>query len=70
MIMNKVILYTTHCPKCRILEKKLQDKKVEYDTVEDIEEMKKIGISTVPVLSVSDKGNLQYLDAVKFVNAL
>ena len=68
--MNKVILYTTHCPKCRILEKKLQDKKVEYDTVEDIEEMKKIGISTVPVLSVSDKGNLQYLDAVKFVNAL
>ena len=68
--MNKVILYTTHCPKCRILEKKLQDKKVEYDTVEDIEEMKKIGISTVPVLSVPDKGNLQYLDAVKFVNAL
>jgi glutaredoxin-related protein len=68
--MNKVILYTTHCPKCRILEKKLQDKKVEYDTVEDVEEMKKIGISTVPVLSVPDKGNLQYLDAVKFVNAL
>lgn len=68
--MNKVILYTTHCPKCRILEKKLNDKGVEYDTVEDVEEMKKIGISTVPVLSVPDKGNLQYLDAVKFVNAL
>lgn len=68
--MNKVILYTTHCPKCRILEKKLQDKRVEYDTVEDVEEMKKIGISTVPVLSVPDKGNLQYLDAIKFVNAL
>ena len=68
--MDKIILYTTHCPKCRILEKKLQDKKVEYDTVEDVEEMKKLGINSVPMLFIPEKGNLDYLNAVKHVNAL
>ena len=32
--------------------------------------MQKIGINSVPVLFVPEKGNLQYLEAIKFVNAL
>jgi glutaredoxin-related protein len=31
----KIILYTTHCPMCTVLEEKLQDANFEYDTVED-----------------------------------
>ena len=50
--MGKVILYTTHCPKCRVLKKKLDDRGVIYDEVDDIDEMLKLGIKSAPMLSV------------------
>jgi hypothetical protein len=31
--MNQIVLYTTGCPKCKILEKKLNDKKVSFDVM-------------------------------------
>ena len=31
-----VILYSTHCPKCCVLEKKLKQKNISYDEVNDI----------------------------------
>jgi hypothetical protein len=33
--MESIVLYTTHCPKCRVLEKKLSDKGVKFETCED-----------------------------------
>ena len=36
-------LYTTNCPKCKILESKLKAKNIEYNTVTDIEVMQKKG---------------------------
>ena len=32
-----VTLYTTHCPKCNVLEKKLDKKKIEYTLVDDFD---------------------------------
>jgi len=65
----KLVLYTTHCPKCKVLETKLKAKNVEYEVVEDKAAILKAGIRTVPVLVVDDK-NLDFLAAVKYVNAL
>ena len=31
----KVILYSTHCPRCNVLEEKLEDEDIEYTIVED-----------------------------------
>ena len=62
-----VIMYTTGCPKCKILKKKLDEKKVEYEEETDVEKMKSIGIDRVPMLSVDGK-LLSYLEAVKLVN--
>ena len=64
---DKIVLYSTGCPRCKILEKKLDEKKVIYTKVTDIDTMTEMGITKVPMLSVNDV-MYGYLDAVKFVN--
>lgn len=48
-----VIMYTTHCPQCKVLEKMLNDKKIEYTQITDIDIMKSKGIQSVPYLEVN-----------------
>lgn len=67
--MEKIMLYTTGCPKCRILEQKLKEKNVNYEICDDIEKMRKIGIMSVPVLMVGEE-KMPFYDAVKYVNGL
>ena len=63
-----VILYSTHCPSCNVLEKKLQQKGVEYVECNDVNEMLARGLSHAPALDVN--GNLMnYAEAIKWVNA-
>lgn len=65
--MQSIILYTTQCPKCNILKLKLDEKGIIYHEVEDVEIMKDLGISAVPVLSVN--GVLkEFKAAVDWVN--
>ena len=47
-----VIMYTTHCPQCKVLEKMLNDKIIEYTQITDIDIMKSKGIQSVPYLEV------------------
>lgn len=68
--MDRMILYTTGCPKCRILEKKLTDKGLDFDKCEDTAKMAGLGISSVPALKLDDGRMLGYFEAVKYVNAL
>ena len=64
-----IILYTTHCPKCSVLEKKLAKKGLEYTENTSIDEMKELGFSTVPMLSV-DGTVYTFEQANKFLNSL
>ena len=52
--MDKIILYTTHCPKCVVLEKKLNQKQIEFDICDDIEIMEQKGFMTAPMLEVNN----------------
>lgn len=47
-----VILYSTHCPKCKVLESKLKEKNVSYEEVNDIKVMQEKGFEFVPMLEV------------------
>lgn len=67
--MNQIVLYTTGCPKCLILEKKLKDKNVNYEVCNDVDIMRDAGITSVPVLEICGK-QLSFYDAVKYVNGL
>ena len=62
-----VTLYTTHCPKCRVLEAKLNKKGIEYQENTDIEYMSSLGIMSVPVLEVDGK-LLDFTTANNWIN--
>ena len=51
MVLN-VILYSTHCPKCRVLASKLEQKGISYEEINDVELMQGKGFTTVPKLEV------------------
>lgn len=50
----EITLYTTHCPKCLVLEKKLKEKNISYTEVSDIETMQLKGFTQAPMLQVGD----------------
>lgn len=47
-----IVLYSTHCPKCKILETKLKQKSIEYTEVNDVDLMLEKGFTTIPMLEV------------------
>lgn len=48
----KVTLYSTNCPKCNILEKKLNEKGVAFDIVTDPDKITEKGFLSAPLLEV------------------
>lgn len=48
-----VILYSTGCPMCKMVEEKLKNKGVLFEINSNIEEMRKKGITHVPVAEVN-----------------
>ena len=63
-----VILYTTHCPRCNVLEKKLQQKNISYEEVNDVEIMEEKGYLSVPVLEV-DGTSMDFKTANDWINS-
>ena len=45
-------LYSTHCPKCKILTIKLQQKNINFTEIDDIAIMQSLGFKSAPMLSV------------------
>lgn len=60
-------LYTTHCPKCKILKKKLDELNIEYDIIEDVDIMLELGMSQVPILEI-DEVKMDFTEANNWVN--
>lgn len=65
--MNDIVVYSTGCPRCVVLEHKLAEKNIKYRKVDDVNEMVSLGIMEVPVLSV-DGERMSFADAVRWVN--
>lgn len=61
-----ITLYSTHCPKCKMLEKQLVDKNIEFTLCEDIRVMAGKGFREAPILEVGNKA-LNFVDAIKWV---
>lgn len=62
-----IVLYSTGCPKCGILERKLNEKNISFTKCIDVDEMLALGIMSVPVLSV-DGDMMDFSKAVQWVN--
>lgn len=65
--MEKIVLYSTGCPKCNILIKKLKEANIKYETINDVDEIMKAGFEAVPVLSVNGEAK-QFAEAVEYCN--
>lgn len=69
-------LLTTHCPRCSVLQKKLDAAAIEYEMIEDVEAIQSYGIDFVPALVLTDMeianseatAILDFTSAVQWVN--
>ena len=68
IVSEPITLYSTGCPKCCVLTKKLIDKNIPFKESMDIDTMEAMGIQSVPVLSVGDK-LLDFTEAVQWINS-
>lgn len=62
-----VVLYSTGCPKCNVLEKKLLSAGIEYEIVNDADLMINKGFTSTPMLEVDGK-DLDFKKAVDWIN--
>lgn len=63
----QIILYSTGCPRCDVLKKKLLEKNVKYTEITSVDDMLALGIKEVPVLSV-DSVLMNFRRAVEWLN--
>lgn len=47
-----VVLYSTNCPRCKVLKTKMEQTGIEYTEVTDIEVMKEKGFREAPMLEI------------------
>ena len=62
-----VILYTTHCPKCKVVEMKLKQKNIAFSECENVDEMLEKGLRSAPGLNV-DGLILDFAQSVAWIN--
>ncbi len=63
----EIIFYSTNCPKCKILEKKLTEKNIKFTKNNNVVEMTELGIDQVPVLSINGS-LLNFVEANEWIN--
>ena len=63
------MLYTTHCPKCMVIEKKLTAAQLDFEICENQDIMKEKGFNTAPVLEVDGKV-MGFKEAVNWIKTL
>ena len=65
--MSDIVFYSTGCPKCKVLKKKLDDKGIKYTENHSIDDMLALGIREAPTLSVN--GNIMnFQNSIKWLN--
>lgn len=64
-----ITLYTTHCPQCNVLEKKLVDAGIEFEVNDSVDELIARGFQAAPQLEIAEEHYLNFPAAVKWINA-
>lgn len=64
---KKITVYSTGCPKCKVLIQKLNDKNIPYIICDDIDIMLTKGLTSVPVIE-KDGSLMGFKEAMKWAN--
>lgn len=66
-------VYSTGCPQCKVLKLKLADKNVDFNLVEDKDEVikaaEKYGMTNVPFMVIEDKA-YNFVESIKYITNL
>lgn len=62
-----VTLFSTGCPRCNVLKKKLDAAGIDYVETNEVEEIVEKGFMTVPVLKTEAGEYLDFSAAVKWI---
>lgn len=62
-----ITLYSTGCPRCHVLESKLNSKNISFELCDDKDKMLSMGFTAVPVLEVDGKA-MDFKQAVEWIN--
>lgn len=65
--MEQVTLYSTHCPRCQVLEKKLTNAGIAYNVCDDVSFMRAQGWKEAPMLAADGKV-MDFRAAVAWIN--
>ena len=65
--MSKIVLYSTGCPQCTVLKKKLNNKGIVFEENTDQELMRSMNFTRVPILEV-DGRRMEFSEANQWVN--
>lgn len=63
-----VTLYSTGCPRCNVLKKKLEQMDFQYQVNESVDEMLSLGIRSAPMLDTGDGNLLDFTSAINWLN--
>lgn len=63
-----ITVYSTDppCPKCKVLEKKLDEAGIKYDVINDTDTLKSIGFEYFPVMKI-DNTILNFKQAIDWI---
>ena len=62
----QLIMYSTGCPRCKILGMMLEKKGISYEINNNIDTMEQLGIQSVPILSI-DGQLMPYDEDVRWI---
>jgi len=62
-------LYTTHCPKCKVIKMKLDAAHLNYTEVDDVNKMMELGIQSAPILEVGSE-RYDFMGALGYIRSL
>ena len=65
---EKIILYSTHCPMCKQLERQLNMKEIPYEEIDDAEKMRELGFTHAPILEV-DGERMDFASAIRWIKS-
>lgn len=65
---SNIVLYSIGCPKCNVLQTKMDRAGIKYRKVSDKWEIARKGFNLMPILEVDGK-SMEFSEAVKWVNA-
>lgn len=65
-----VTIYSTGCPRCKVLEAKLKEKNIEFNEITNVKDIRAAGFLSVPVLVIDNNPPMDFIKAIKWVNSL